>query len=223
MSLGRVERIVCPKCGGEDDFVVWQSINTMTYPEVKQEILSGEIFLFKCPKCATLTNIKYDCLYHQMESHLMILVVNNDESVSKSVDALEKIVNGNRVQAFQLLDSDYTFRIVRDNNQLREKIYIFDHGLDDRVIEMMKIHIVANMLDEKFDQKVIDIMLYTNDNVPKKFVLKLENGKLISHPFEQNFYDTIKDIAINPDEDSKRLFIVNLTWACNTLNALASK
>ena len=68
MSLGRIERIVCPKCGGEDDFAVWLSINTMDYPEVKQKIMSGEIFLFKCPKCGSETNIKYDCLYHQMEN-----------------------------------------------------------------------------------------------------------------------------------------------------------
>ncbi|MBO4522897.1 MAG: CpXC domain-containing protein, partial [Methanomicrobium sp.] len=66
------EKITCPDCGAESDFVIWQSINTMIDPETKAKVLSGEIFRFKCPKCGSETNIMYDCLYHQMEDKLMI-------------------------------------------------------------------------------------------------------------------------------------------------------
>ena len=226
MSLGRIERIVCPKCGGEDDFAVWLSINTMDYPEVKQKIMSGEIFLFKCPKCGSETNIKYDCLYHQMENHLMIQVANNDESVKKAVEALEKILYDNKVQAFQLLDSDYTFRIVRDNNQLREKIYIFDHGLDDRVIELMKVIIISHLADTEPDLKVSDLLLNINEGAPEKFVLKTEDGQWTSFPFVQKTYDIIKTEILDlfaSNDDGKRSYIININWAIDYLSSHSQK
>ena len=41
------------------------------------------------------------------------------------------------------MNQDYLIRIVMSDNQFREKLFIFDAGLDDRIIEIYKVLILA--------------------------------------------------------------------------------
>ncbi len=224
--MQHTERITCPKCGEESDFVIWESINTMINPEVKAKVLSGEIFRFKCPKCGEVINMNYECLYHQMEDKLMIQLVDSDKSVENAVKVFDNFVNNVKIPELQSAMSDYTFRIVRNNDQLREKIYIFNQGLDDRVIEIIKeliVNEVRKTLSEIDARIVPNIMLDVDDVTPKKFISTLyifKDEKWIpvdtqKIPYEQEVYDLIK-ADIN-DDDGKRLYVVNYEWAYNFL------
>ena len=44
MSKSRIEKIKCPNCGKENDFVVWESVNTKLNPELKKDFLTRDIF-----------------------------------------------------------------------------------------------------------------------------------------------------------------------------------
>lgn len=48
MSLNQTETVECPKCGKKSPFTVWNSVNVTLDPSVKQDVLSGKIFLFHC-------------------------------------------------------------------------------------------------------------------------------------------------------------------------------
>ena len=48
---------------------------------------------------------------------------------------------GNGLFIFGLPDKSYRYRIVSTREELVEKIYIFDHELDDKPIEMLKYYI----------------------------------------------------------------------------------
>ena len=218
MSMEHSEKITCPDCGVESDFVIWQSINTMIDPETKAKVLSGEIFRFKCPKCGSETNIMYDCLYHQMEDKLMIQIVHDDKDVPKAAESFDQISKGSRIPDFPPMMSDYTFRIVRDQFKLREKVNIFNRGLDDRVIELMKIILRFHLMEEKPELHVIDLVLIFKDNAPEEFAVRSEGDKWGSFPFIQEMYDKIKADYIDPDDDGKKIYIVDPEWAIHYLN-----
>ena len=72
MSLKNTQKIKCPDCGTEGEFTIWQSINTKLNPQAKEELLSGKLFAYTCPKCKKVHYVNYGLLYHQMEKQLMI-------------------------------------------------------------------------------------------------------------------------------------------------------
>ncbi len=218
MSKEHTERIACPKCGEESDFVIWESINTMIDPETKSKVLSGEIFRFKCPKCGAETIADYDCLYHQMEDKLMIQIVYYDKDVPKAAESFDRISKNSPIPDFPSVMADYTFRIVRDQLKLREKINIFNHGLDDRVIELMKIFLESYITEEQPELNVLDSLLIFNDNGPEVFAIRYEGDKWGAFPFAQEVYDDIKADYIDPDDDGKRLYIVDPDWAIGYLH-----
>ena len=75
MSSQRSEKITCPGCGKEHDFEMWNSLNTMLDPDMKEKLLSKEMFQFICPNCGYTANVDYGFLYHQMEDRIMIYYI----------------------------------------------------------------------------------------------------------------------------------------------------
>lgn len=109
---------ICPDCGTSFESKVYQSINVQDNPEMKQKVISGEIFIRRCPACGKVQLAKYPLMYLDPAEHLLLCL--SDQEIS--VDGLE----------------GYIARRVTSVGELIEKIKIFDAGLDDIVIELCK-------------------------------------------------------------------------------------
>ena len=72
MSKHHMEKLTCPSCHHDGDFEVWDSINTVLDPEMKEKVLNQSIFLYTCPNCGETFRLNYPILYHQMEDLVMI-------------------------------------------------------------------------------------------------------------------------------------------------------
>ena len=212
MSMEHMEKIKCPACGAEGDFIIWRSINTQLDPEIKQKLLRGELFQFVCPTCGERTNIIYDTLYNQMDDQIMISLVSDDEAIEEAIESFNKIDNGTFFPGIQMPESEYTLRIVRTQDQLREKAYIFSQGLDDHVIEIMKAMIISNLMQNQPDLYVVDAFLDYNEEGPKEFAFRMKDGQWGCIPFQQEFYDKVKRDWIAFD-DWKNKYFVNLQSA----------
>ena len=133
MSKHHIEKVTCPSCHHEGDFEVWDSINTVLDPEMKEKVLNQSIFLYTCPNCGETFRLNYPTLYHQMEDLVMIYLVPESE-VEKTY---EMFYEENALADYRT--EKYLNRIVTSANQLIEKIKIFDAGKDDRIIELVKL------------------------------------------------------------------------------------
>lgn len=213
MSMEHTGTVTCPDCGTESDFIIWQSVNTQLDPDTKQKVLSGELFRFKCPKCGSEHNIVYPMLYHQMEDQIMIHLVTSDEDVAEATDSFDKISSGTMLPGANLPDFDYTFRIVGSQNELREKIYIFDQGLDDRVIEMVKLCLKSYLMVNKPELKVDEILLEIRDGAPEEFAIRLEDRTWRHLPYRPEIYEQIKQDMLDPSDDGKKIYFVDQKWA----------
>jgi len=79
MSKHHTEEIVCPGCQYKGNFEIWDSINTVLNPEMKEKVLNQSIFSYTCPNCGETFQLAYSTLYHQMEDLIMIYLVSESE------------------------------------------------------------------------------------------------------------------------------------------------
>ena len=173
MSKISEETIKCPKCGKESKFVMWSSINTVLNPEMKKKVLTGEIFKFKCNKCGCEARINYSSLYHQMEDRIMIYYVQDKEDYESACNMFS---GEDMPEIFEdLMAEKYLYRIVTSPGELREKIIIFDNGLDDRVIEIAKIFYIGQAKEQGI--KVKHIFFDVSSEGKYMFIIFDENGK----------------------------------------------
>lgn len=122
MSKFHMEEIECPKCHSHFDFKVWDSVNVDLNREEKGKILDGTFYDMDCPFCHTRIHGIYGFLYYDM-THEYLVSVYHDFTEAIAVCGVPR---------------DYKLRKVQDICQLAEKIKIFDIGLNDIVIEMVK-------------------------------------------------------------------------------------
>lgn len=216
MSKEYIEEIKCPDCGTIGEFVVWESLNTMLNPEEKPKLMSGELFEYVCPKCGSKNCVDYGMLYHQMEDNFMIEYCQNAEKVEETIETIDKITRGG-LGGLPAMSDDYKYRIVFSHNQLKEKIYIFDQGLDDRVIEVMKLFMMAHLSESNPELKIEEMLLDIIDDKPERFAIRLEDGKWGSTDFAIDMYESIRDDIISKFDDGKREYIVNLNWAIEAI------
>ena len=117
---------VCSHCGSSFEAQVYQSINTALDPSLKARVRDGSLFVAECPYCGTRNLLKYQTLYHDPETKLMIWLLPGDAVPPQAAEEAVKQLEG------------YTFRLVREAGELIEKVNIFASGLEDSVMEMCK-------------------------------------------------------------------------------------
>jgi hypothetical protein len=135
MSRIRMESITCPGCAREEEFKTYSSLNVTLNPEGKPRLTSRDLFQFKCPGCGLVTDIVYPMLYHDMNQHLMMYLV--PDAPDGTPQAPPQAVDPSMVS--HMLAEGYRFRCVGSQNELVEKMLIFDAGLEDGPIELVKL------------------------------------------------------------------------------------
>ena len=108
-------RTFCSRCAQPHDFQYAPSAS----PALRDKILDGSLFTWNCPSCGAANLASYPFLYHDAGQKLMLVLTN----AALGADSLP---------------DGYTGRIVRSVGDLVEKVKIFDAGLDDIVVEMVK-------------------------------------------------------------------------------------
>ncbi len=207
MSKIRKEKIACPTCGAEDEVTVWDSLNTQFNPEEKQKLLDGTLFAFKCKQCGAVINLNYDTLYHDMENKAMIYLVPNG-NLETSIEALKTAKKDANLE-------EYIMRVVKDKESLQEKAMIFDNGLDDRVIEIIKLSSYSFVKEKLPDAQIKDICIRIKDEIVTVLFL-MDEPLYIDVP--KSLYTEIKDsYAQQIEEYGKEDFIVDSTWAFNVM------
>ncbi len=127
MSKKSLEKITCPWCNTTQNFIVWNSVNTLLDPDMKEKVLDKSIFNITCVKCHTSSLVQYSLLYHDQRERFMIWLIPSEED-NRSPEIPENVVPL----------PGYKLRLVKTINRLIEKIFILDLKLDDRIIELIK-------------------------------------------------------------------------------------
>ena len=205
MSMPIAQTVLCPECGKEIEFTLWQSINS-EIPFAMQDIISGKLFEIECKGCGFKTSVNYPLLVNDMEHGVMIYYTQPE-----SIDETEKVIRSTR-----MLYTGRT-RVVTNQDALREKLSIFNAELDDRVVELTKVLIMSQLSEQLAGKKIEAVYFVPGDNPRLELIFEDSFGHI---PISMDYYDYAKNIffdeeALATDED----LYVECHWANSFLNS----
>lgn len=214
--------IKCPHCGGQVEYKTYASINSKSDPELKEQLLSGQLFRYECPHCHEKGYLGFPFLYHDPVNHILIQYT----SPEKRDETLKTFIS-NIAKAKEILGNEfdkYRYRLVDEFGLLCEKISCFDNGLDDRVLEITKI-LVGYILEQR-NQINDDERLYLYDagdhlraDIINQNVKTMKQIKI-----NKEIYNVAKrDYSQYFDEEKTKFAIINEEWAATLLNKISKK
>ena len=189
MSISEKQTIKCPACGEISDLTVWESITANDSPDLKSDLLKGKINIFNCGACGQKALFPSPILYTDDAKKLVIsFSPQTDESEKQKL--FEEIKESSQKSGELENYPDYNLRFVTSYNELLEKILIFDNDLDDKVLEVIKLLVLAQERD-KMSQRACIFGKRDGDAIEFMVTDKKENMVYTSR-VPRDTYDTIK-------------------------------
>ncbi|MDD7304975.1 MAG: HAD-IA family hydrolase [Peptoniphilaceae bacterium] len=176
--------ISCNKCSY--DFEVDLDTAFFEDKESRDKIMQGDFAKITCPNCENEFILNYRFVYTDKMRKFMVV---NDPNFSERRNQLAFI------SSLRLLDrlrkeeiKGYKIRMCQKIEETREKIIIFEKGLDDKIIELMKLVMIeASNFD--FDKKDIEEIYFQANG---KFLFKLKD-KALEMDFVEELYQNLED------------------------------
>lgn len=184
MSIPRNTTITCPKCGKQFQATTFDSLNTDFAPDVAESVISGKRFDCKCPSCGAVSHLCYDFLYHDIKHNAMIWLVGRENT-----EANEKI---NEIRSVPT-PGIKTTRIVRDVSSLREKAACLEAGRDDRIIELCKVFLEIELMNQRPDLRV-KRSFYSYEGGTETVYLYDENNRELHTELDDRIYFVVSEM-----------------------------
>ena len=166
MSLQTPAIVTCNACEHQQDIMVHNSVNVTADPSLKTKVMNWSLYDdVICKNCGKKIPIQAGLLYHDMAQRLVIRYRLPEEPANTDEATLFD----------EFLKEGYIVRAVDDFFLLREKITIFDAGLNDEVIDELKREIAGTLDDNDIElylffvkynkglfKKTLDFHLFSN-------------------------------------------------------------
>lgn len=184
--MKKVLNIKCPFCGANISIEHYSSYNLQEEGNSIDKILNNSWIQHICKKCKNYITFYDNMIFHDMARKLMIFFFPNKSSY-------EQI---NFVEEYDY-PANYTIRIVEGiYNDFKEKILIFENGLDDCAIELYKAKIISEKLDSKkvreahiiFDEKSLPMGFVFYTDLEKPLCVIYDDSKYEECLLESNKY-----------------------------------
>ena len=214
MSLPKKMIVKCTKCGAEIEATVFESVNTDYAPDITKQIISGELFSVKCERCGFASNLEYDILYHDIKHRTMIWV--GHDNLPEYATKVSELKNSANILGYK------NTRIVKNMNELRQKVACLENGRDDKIVELCKVFITYNLLAQQPEFE-FNNAFYTNYLGKEWIFLYDKEGQELACELTDNTYSMLYDMYYNSEYASKKqehYEIVDYDWAENILQLL---
>lgn len=133
--------VVCPMCGELGKAEIYTSVNVARDKSFRARVLDGELFSWTCPSCGYNARLTYPILYNDMKNRFMVYLIPKVDRFQLCDKELEEKYSNLR---------NISKRVVPDFNSFKEKIFIFESGLDDMAVELTKVAI-SQTVSKKLD------------------------------------------------------------------------
>lgn len=150
MSTFEPARIRC-RCGTEQDVQLANGLHISARPDIRQQILDGTFHRFACPACGKSIQIEKLLAYTDFPKQQWFTVVPDDELPwrGERVAFAKEVFDRNMVKRaapmIQEIAPHMTQRVIFGLASLRDKIVSFDAGLDDRLVEALKLQLLRDL------------------------------------------------------------------------------
>lgn len=190
MSINLTQQIKCPACQKLQEVTLWQSITASDSPDLKDDLLKGKVNIFKCSECGQTALVPLPMLYHDKKKHLMISFSPCEDDVTCAQLYAKVKESSKKSGELKNLD-DYNLRFVSRYNDLLEKILVFDNGLHDKVVELLKLLVLMQDTDKMPDRVC---MFGKKDGNELEFLVQdKKEDRLYTSRIPMSTYETVKE------------------------------
>lgn len=192
MGKFNMEYVKCSKCGCEYTIKIYEEINIQENASLKEKLLDHRLISKKCKKCGNESLNIYPFLYTDLDKKLLVWFV-----PTESEKELKEVLDGinEDMDLKEKADSSFMMRVVSNFNELKEKIIIRDLGLDDRIIELIKIYYFSFALEDNqsLENKDIEGMYLNNDGQEMFFeFVFIDSDEMLGLNLSIDFYKEIE-------------------------------
>jgi len=197
------KEIVCAKCSAKQKLQAWPSATVLQNPELRKKVLDETLFNWTCEKCGYQALVVYPFLYHDTQRRLMI--------------ALNPDPDAKRLESPPLVDG-LKKRVVRLPAELKEKILIFEAGLDDAAMELTKLLLTAPLCKKYGTEKLRLYFCRRDDNGMVFAVFTAGNPEPTYESAAQKIYDQCLGVAREFEFDTTAFAAVDADFAQRMLD-----
>ncbi|HWH79524.1 MAG TPA: CpXC domain-containing protein [Candidatus Binatus sp.] len=138
MAVYHPTTVTCP-CGNSITANLARSINAGRTPAIRETIIHGEFHRVNCPQCGRRQAVESPFFYTDLSRHAIYHVRPRSERYNFRRDSKRLDDAADAVPADFASSAPRQLRIIYGLDELREKLVAQDAGLDDRVVELLKI------------------------------------------------------------------------------------
>ncbi len=206
--------IVCPMCGELGRAEIYTSVNTTVNKALRDKVLDGELFSWRCPSCNYSARLNYPILYNDMKNRFMVYLIPKIDRYQLCDKELENKYSNLR---------NISKRITADFNSFKEKIFIFESGLDDMAVELTKLAISQTVSKKLDGAEIVDgyLSMYDRETNTMGFTyFSGEERKPYVQTARLEIYGKSKDIIDRfavKDKKLKGFIKIDKEWAENIL------
>ena len=187
MSINFKKQIKCPSCSNLSEMTLWQSVTVSDSQDLKEDLLKGKVNIFRCASCGATALVPVPLLYHDEEKRLMISFSPCEDSDKLHLFTQVKETSRESGELSEL--SDYNLRFVCSYNEFLEKILIFDNGLSDKTIEVLKLLVLMQDSD-RMENRVCMFGKKENDQI-EFMVQDKKEGQIYTSRVPMETYNTV--------------------------------
>lgn len=182
--LPQTFEVTCPKCQSHFD----ENLYTLVFEDSKmrEEILDGDFAKIHCPTCQNDFELNYRYVYTDKERKFMLVNDPSFEDLSNQLAFRTSLRLLDKLRKDEI--KDFTIRMCKNTDQVREKILIFEQDRDDRIVELMKFF-TCQSPDFPYKNEEILEFSYVGDD---KFKIRSIEGEF-EMDFVESLYQDLKE------------------------------
>jgi len=209
----RTTKLECPSCGAAGEKEMQKRMCVSQQPALKEGVLSGAYFQWECPGCEKRFFFEDVFLYNDDENMFMVYLVPGFGEPAHEVPTILKTRD-------EYDTGNSTLRITASYIDFVEKIRVLQAGLDDRVIEAMKV-IYSQAYHQTHGENIYNMIFeQTADDGTLVFAVFLENEDFAVDIPADAYEQTKKDFLLLFGETQDSGFIkIDQEWLAQTLKS----
>jgi hypothetical protein len=208
MSSFVARTIACP-CGERYVANVANGLHVSNRPDVRAQILDGTFHRFDCPRCGQTAQVDVLLAYTDFPKRQWFTVAPSGclpwrrGWIEFATSTFESSMVVNAPELVRGWGREMTRRLVFGLASLREKIVAFDAGLDDRVVELVKIQLLRALGGPVTPQHYFYLVEVRGDELV--YERTADDGLIRKLPVPRQMYEDVAGL-VDLEDHARRAF-----------------
>ncbi len=172
MSIARPYPIRCPKCGAEAEVRLYDSINVVEDPQLREDLMANRLNAVTCGACAFQYRVDKPLLYVDPSRKFAVWwTPGGGADPAKADDEYRRMQTSIQEAPDRL---ELKLHLVHERVELVERIFLLEAGLDERLVEYVK-YLIYSKNARKVDPRTQRLLFNAQDSDPETLCFVVQN------------------------------------------------